>query len=88
MNKNLGFSAIVAGGLAAAALGLAGHAAADAGDDNTGSYTNNSGSYSFVATPSTYASPAPSWLPWASVVNHNNGDSQPWTSISGANHYS
>ena len=39
MNKNFGFTAILAGGLAAAALGLAGHAAADSGDDNTGSYT-------------------------------------------------
>ena len=86
MNKNFGFSAIVAGGLAAAALGLAGHAAADSGDDNTGSYTSNSGSYSFVATPTAYASPAPNWIPWASAVN--DGGFQPWSSVSGTSHQS
>ncbi len=85
MKKNLGFSVIVAGGLAAAALGLAGHAAADAGDDNTGSYTSNSGSYSFAAAPSTYANPAPNWVPWASAVNDNADDSAPWSSVSDAN---
>lgn len=79
--KNFGITAIVAGGLAAAALGLAGHAAADAGDDNTGSYTNNSGSYSFVASPTVYARPATTITPWGAWVEQGNNNANQWQAL-------
>lgn len=79
--KNLGYSAIVTGALAAVALGLAGHAAADAGDDNTGSYTNNSGSYSFVANPTVYARPAATIIPWGTWVEQGNNNTNQWQAL-------
>jgi hypothetical protein len=79
--KKIKFSIIVAGGLAAATLGLAGHAVADSGDDNTGSYLSNAGSYSFVGTPTTYASPAANYVPWASWVEEGNNNEHQWQAL-------
>ena len=40
---------------------------------------------SFDASPTTYASPAATIVPWADAVNDNDADSQPWSSVSGVN---
>ena len=88
--KNLGFTAIVFGGIAAATLGFAGHASADTG---IGAFSTISASGtdtslvrdSFDASPTTYASPAATIVPWADTVNENDVDDQPWSSVSGSN---
>lgn len=88
--KNLGFTAIVFGGIAAATLGFAGHAAADTGI-GASSVISASGTDtslvrdSFDASPTTYASPAATIVPWADTVNENDVDDQPWSSVSGSN---
>lgn len=86
--KNFAITTVVSAGLAAAALGFAGHAAADTGIDAS-SVTNSSDSSTslvrnyFVARPTTYASPATTWVPWEPGVPANNVDVQPWSSLSG-----
>lgn len=88
--KNIGISALVFGGLAAATLGMAGHAAADTGIDASTILSNSSYAStslvrnSFMASPTTYASPAATVVPWSSVVNSGGDDEQPWSSVSGA----
>lgn len=87
--KNFAITTVLSAGLAAAALGFAGHAAADTGTDAS-SVTNATGSsttlvrHSFIASPTTYASPATTWVPWE-PGNDNNADVQPWSSVSGVN---
>ena len=85
--KNLGFSAIVFGGIAAATLGFAGRAAADTGIGASGVISASGPTPPWYATPSTPAhhlrQPAATIVPWADAVNDNDADSQPWSSVSG-----
>ncbi|MCW1959081.1 MAG: hypothetical protein KIH64_011170 [Mycobacterium sp.] len=73
-----------AGLIGAAALGLAGTAHAETGivDNSTVISTDNSGSYSFEATPTTFASPAPNYIPWAAAVEQGH-DAYNAASLSG-----
>lgn len=86
--KSFAISTVVLGGLAAATLGLAGHAAADTGIDASTAITAPDTSLvrdSFDASPTTYASPAATVVPWADVASTSGDDGQPWSSVSGVN---
>lgn len=88
--KNFGLSTLILGGLAASVLGLAGPAVADTGiDASTAISSSDTGApllrNSFEARPTTYASPATTWVPWASGVTVSGVDTQPWSSVSGVN---
>ena len=80
----LALPVLSAGILGAAALGLAGPAHAETGivDNSTVISTDNSGSYSYKATPRTFASPAPNYIPWAEAVEQGH-DAYNAASLSG-----
>lgn len=85
--KKIGVGAILLGGLAATTIGLAGPAIADTGIDastilSTSSYGSSLVRDSFEATPTTFASPAATVVPWASVASSESSD-EPWSSVSG-----
>lgn len=87
--KNFGFSALLLGGMAAAALGFAGQAAADTGSDASNAIASPASTSlvrdSFDASPTTYASPAATVVPWGVAVNSVGSGGQPWSSVSGVN---